>query len=514
MSLLIKALDHLEKNKQAEKDKKPTGEYVADESLLLELVPAETEKVIDEPIAIEETQALTEVIKNAEADNTVVDKMLSLEEEAGLTGVSFVNSKYAKPKPSVTKAAIQATSQARELKITKQETPPVTNAKNKASTTATSSASKTLTDELNNQKVAAKVFVANKEVKSPSSKFTLITLGVVGALLVWLGLQGYSYIKNLSVPEVVIMRPIQPIQTQVASAPIVEAIATKPNEMSDSSIMVASQDGNSATDETKDTAKIESKTGTAAFKNKTVDNPMEDVIGAEPKKLRTKKVGNGSDSESENQAAYGSPQSSTSKLSPLALITKAQSPGVDPILLAAYQAFTHGEDANAQQQYRQVLQRDVRNVDALLGMAAIAQRQGRDADAQGWYQKVLEIEPRNTVAQSAIFSPQANADVIGTESRIKNMLAQQPDSANVHAALGNLYAEQNQWPSAQESYFNASRLAPNNADYAFNLAISLDQMGKSGLALKQYQRALDLLNKSGASSPDKTQLEARIRELQ
>jgi hypothetical protein len=32
--------------------------------------------------------------------------------------------------------------------------------------------------------------------------------------------------------------------------------------------------------------------------------------------------------------------------------------------------------------------------------------------------------------------------------------------------------------------------------------------------LKQYQRALDLLNKSGAASPDRAQLEARIRELQ
>ncbi len=188
-------------------------------------------------------------------------------------------------------------------------------------------------------------------------------------------------------------------------------------------------------------------------------------------------------------------------------------------MLSAYQAFSRGEDATAQQQYRQVLQRDVRSVDALLGMAAIAQRQGRDADAVGWYQKVLDIEPRNTIALSAmvvaaINSPQANADVVGTESRIKSMLAQQPEAANLHAALGNLFAAQNQWTSAQGAYFDASRFAPNNADYAFNLAISLDQLGKSNLALKQYQRALDLLNKSGASSPDRATLEARIQALQ
>ncbi len=94
------------------------------------------------------------------------------------------------------------------------------------------------------------------------------------------------------------------------------------------------------------------------------------------------------------------------------------------------------------------------------------------------------------------------------------MLAQQPDAANLHAALGNLYAEQNQWASAQESYFNACRYSPNNADYVFNLAISLDQLGKVDLALKQYQRALELINKSGASSPDRAVLETRIQALQ
>jgi len=131
--------------------------------------------------------------------------------------------------------------------------------------------------------------------------------------------------------------------------------------------------------------------------------------------------------------------------------------------------------------------------------------------------KVLEIEPKNTIALSvmagAVSSPQANADVVGTESRFKSMLAQQPDAANVHAHWV-IYTQSKASGLQRKSLFYASRLAPDNADYAFNLAISLDQMGKSGLALKQYQRALELLNKSGGASPDRMQLEARIRELQ
>jgi len=195
-------------------------------------------------------------------------------------------------------------------------------------------------------------------------------------------------------------------------------------------------------------------------------------------------------------------------------VSKAQASGVDPTLLAAYEAFNRGDDVSAQQKYRQVLQKDVRNVDALLGMAAIAQRQTRNMDALGWYRKVTEIEPRNSIAQSAMADLEANTDAVGAESKIKSMLARQPEAANLHAALGNLYAAQNQWASAQAAYFSASQFAPISADYAFNLAISLEHLGKPKLALVQYQRALDLLNITGAASPDRAQVEARVRALQ
>ncbi len=518
MSLLIKALDHLEKNKQAEKDKKQTGEYVADEALLLELVPVEAK----EPEVMQSTEDASAAANSAvgvdsESMPQEVAREISLEEEAGLTGATFAANKYAKSKPA-SKVSNKPALETKPLKTSTQESAqPAANVKNKAVKPTQSSSFQIANDELN-QKAAAKVFVANKEVKAPSSKLALISLGVVGALLVLLGLQGYDYIKSLATPEAVVFKPSQPIQPQVAVATPVEVPLT--NTLPPAEVVAPVQENQNAK-EVNAIESFDSQTGTAAFKNKDVEKPnlVEDVIDAKPKKVEpketsSKKTNKNNDSDANGEDTYYAEPRSNKNQKSVTLVSKVQSQGVDPILLAAYQAFTRGEDASAQQQYRQVLQRDVRNVDALLGMAAIAQRQGRDADAQGWYQKVLEIEPRNSIAQTAIVSPQANTDAIGTESRIKNMIAQQPEGANLHAALGNLYAEQNQWPSAQEAYFNASRLAPNNADYAFNLAVSLDQMGKPSLALMQYQRALDLLNKSGATSPDRAQLEARIRELQ
>ena len=196
--------------------------------------------------------------------------------------------------------------------------------------------------------------------------------------------------------------------------------------------------------------------------------------------------------------------------------TKSEAAAVNPVLMSAYEAYNAGDDVSAQKLYKQVLQRDVRNVDALLGLGAIASRQGRVADANGWFGRVLEVDPRNGMAQAALLdsnlqSNQVQGNEVKNESRIKNMLAKHPDDANLHVALGNLYAEQNQWPAAQQAYFDAYSLN-GSADNAFNLAVSLDQMGKPKLALPYYQRALEQV--TGTSGIDKAALEARIAAIQ
>jgi tetratricopeptide (TPR) repeat protein len=160
-----------------------------------------------------------------------------------------------------------------------------------------------------------------------------------------------------------------------------------------------------------------------------------------------------------------------------------------------------------------VLQQDVRNVDALLGLGAIAERQGRMADANSWYNKVLETEPKNSHALTGLMRNQPQTEAINTESYLKNMLAKNPEDANIQAALGNYYAENNDWPAAQQAYFEAYRLRK-NADNAFNLAVSLDQMGKPKLALPYYQHALEAAQNGASSGIDIAALQARIAAIQ
>ena len=189
----------------------------------------------------------------------------------------------------------------------------------------------------------------------------------------------------------------------------------------------------------------------------------------------------------------------------------AESP-VNLALAEAYRALMAGDDARAQSKYRQIVQSDPRNVDAMLGLAALAVRQDRLNDAAGWYGKVLELAPRQPQAQAGLLGLQSQADPVGSESRLKSLIVQQPGAAHLHAALGDVYAEQNRWNDAQQAYFQAYHHDPRNSQYAFNLAVSLEQIGKPALALPYYETASSLLPEVGGQI-NRGQLEQRIQQL-
>lgn len=185
---------------------------------------------------------------------------------------------------------------------------------------------------------------------------------------------------------------------------------------------------------------------------------------------------------------------------------------VDPTLLAAWQAYRNGDLGAAWQRYSDVLRNDAKNRDALLGLAAIAQQQSQDATAAHYYEQVLALDPRDPLAHAGMSALFGATNAEGTESRLKLLISQQPQSAALNFALGNRYAEQSRWAEAQQAYFKAYNIDPGNAQFAFNLAVSLDHLGQGKPAAQYYQRALQL-DKSGNSGFDRGQIQQRLHEL-
>ena len=166
-------------------------------------------------------------------------------------------------------------------------------------------------------------------------------------------------------------------------------------------------------------------------------------------------------------------------------------PRLNPLLAEAYAALQAGRLEQATQLYSALLRAEPKNVDALLGLAAIAVREGRADDAAMRYRSVLEGDPRNATAQAGLIALTGRVDPIAAESYLKQLVAREPN-AFVYFTLGNLYADQSLWAQAQQAYFQAHHLEPENPDYVYNLAVGLEHISQPRLALAFYRRAVEL----------------------
>jgi tetratricopeptide (TPR) repeat protein len=180
-------------------------------------------------------------------------------------------------------------------------------------------------------------------------------------------------------------------------------------------------------------------------------------------------------------------------------------------LARAYEAFNSNDYAAAKALYQEAQRADPKNPDSLLGLAAIATLEGNASEASRLYFKALELDPKNPTAQAGIISLSGRTDPANSEARLKSLIAKEP-SAHLYSVLAGLHAEQAQWSQAQAAYFQAHHLAPQNADYAFNLAVSLEHLNQPRAALTYYRKALELGSERANFSPEAVQ--ARIATLQ
>lgn len=188
-------------------------------------------------------------------------------------------------------------------------------------------------------------------------------------------------------------------------------------------------------------------------------------------------------------------------------------PQVHPRVASAYAAYQAGNLETARNDYQQALREEPANRDALLGLAAVETRAQRYEIAGDIYARLLQADPRDPHAHAGLLALRGQAaDPVAVESRLKTLLAADPEAGVLHFALGNHYVQQRRWADAQQSYFRAMASDPDNPDYAYNLAVSLEHLRQPGPALDYYRRALSLAQKRNPSF-DASAVRERAQQL-
>lgn len=167
----------------------------------------------------------------------------------------------------------------------------------------------------------------------------------------------------------------------------------------------------------------------------------------------------------------------------------------NPQLQSAYERMQAGDLLLAGQLYQEVLMALPNNRDALLGLALVRFRQNDAVAARALYARLLQLNPRDPLARTGLMQTVQLLDPVAHENELRTLLNEFPDVAPLSMALGNLYASQQRWSEAQGAYYNALLAAsrgtegPVNPDYAFNLAVSLEQLNQRKAALDYYRQA-------------------------
>lgn len=177
-----------------------------------------------------------------------------------------------------------------------------------------------------------------------------------------------------------------------------------------------------------------------------------------------------------------------------------------------------GERDAARMEYEELLRNQPTNRTALVELANLEVQTGNTGQARQRYLQLLQINPKDPVAQVGLIEIDHSHDRTAYEAQLKTMATLHNTEAFIPFKLGNLYASQNRWSEARHAYQTALKKAQQNnqavsADYAFNLAIALEQTQQPQVALKQYKEAKQLASLSTYSFDPET-LNSRIHDLE
>jgi tetratricopeptide (TPR) repeat protein len=359
---------------------------------------------------------------------------------------------------------------------------------------------------------AQKVFEAKFREPNPRLPF-FITMGVLGVAAV--GIVIYFYIQLRPPPPLVNTKPQRPSDEKVVEVAAAKPAADKPAAAATPTAIPGLPDAPGAASAAPAASAPGAAAGGAPAAATAAGAPAAAPAAAAPATAApatpvpapAAAAPAKSAPQVQAPAAIVKPAAAPRATAPAASAARAEglnvtrgTPQIHPQVAAGYAAYQSGDLNRARTEYQQVLREEPSNRDALLGLAATEMRAQRYDAADGHYQRLLQMDPRDPHAQAGMLALRnQQIDPVVAESRVKSMLAADREATVLYFTLGNQYAQQGRWAEAQQAYFKAFAADPDNPDFAFNLAVSLDQLRQPRLALDYYRKALALAEKRSAA---------------
>lgn len=178
-----------------------------------------------------------------------------------------------------------------------------------------------------------------------------------------------------------------------------------------------------------------------------------------------------------------------SEIANLITVTKAP-PDTKNTLEDAYQALLLGHIETAVHIYKEILEREPNNRLAMFGYATSYHKNKQHDQALEAYEKVLEKYPDYTEAFNNFLILLGDEYPEQAIAELKELEVQNPKYAPIQAQLGVLYRKIGNKNRSVYHLKKAATISPRNIQYKYNLAVALDEIGKSRDAMIIYKQLI------------------------
>ena len=206
----------------------------------------------------------------------------------------------------------------------------------------------------------------------------------------------------------------------------------------------------------------------------------------------------------------------TQPASKLIIVKKNYEPDTQTAqLISAERAMKLGRYDSALEIYDVLYDLNKKDSRVLMGRAVVLQKLGRFDEAMGVYEQLEALEPENMDIKVNMLGLLATRYPSVALRRLLDLQQKSKSHVGLAAQIAVCYAKLGDTKSALRYLGTAASMDPKNANHLFNMAVIADRAGDKTMAIKYYEKALevDTIHGGGRSIPRESAYErlAQIR---